>query len=111
MIKELQAKLQDKNKSVDVGQLYGRSEESNTQYVECTKAGVVLQPQDMMISLSSLKKEFKNSIKKANCVVFLVRPGGFGSFIKSREIVEERKIKIGYEPVDSSWQLKYPHKE
>lgn len=106
-IRELNRKIEAKMKMVEVGQLYGKNRGENPRYVECNKNGLILQPQGLRLPASDIKNLFIRSIEGYGSVVFLVRPQGFESFIEARKIVEKKGIKVGHEPVDANWQIKY----
>ena len=39
-------------------------------------------------------------------LIVAVRPDGIDVFDKVRDMVEQKRIDIGYEPIDEGWQLK-----
>jgi AraC-like DNA-binding protein len=86
-------------------------------FVECKGDGVLLQPAGKRLGASpgaGDRSEFLSCASSAGYVVFLVRPDGFQSFRRYRNLVLARNheaggsIDIGYEPVDADWTLIYP---
>ena len=106
----LKAKIKEAEKGyIDVGRLGGSLQIENPLYIECVKEGLIIQPKGKTVSLAEIESLFKRIIEGEYCVVFLVRPSGFESFLKAREIAEKKEgLTIGYEPIDSSWKLKFP---
>ncbi|MGH9199112.1 MAG: hypothetical protein ACRD1T_25705, partial [Acidimicrobiia bacterium] len=96
---------------VPASALYGkRGLGKNPQWVECTEAGAVLQPQGQRFTLEELNQSseaFGQAIKEKGYVVFLVRPGGFEAFVLARASAAAQEVKFGFEPVDEAWVLKF----
>lgn len=84
-------------------------------YVECRKDGVVIYPgenfvptamiQDSKSALNKLLTEISQNSNEEYLII-AVRPEGIELFDTVRELAKERKIDIGYEPIDEGWQLR-----
>ncbi len=89
-------------------------------FMECDAKGVWIMPEKNL-----LESEAKNASREAflrragitGYVVFLIRPDGFKSFEKYREVLEtynesaSSPLEFGYEPVDADWKLSYPDRK
>jgi hypothetical protein len=92
----------------------GENSQKNPRYIECRADGIVLYPSQEFIPKTKLKapnsglekliKEVKKSGDREYIIV-VVRPNGIDLFNQVRDLVENQKISIGYEPIDSSWKL------
>lgn len=107
---ELRRQIREKKTLFDPERLFaGREAGEKPQWVECTKGAVILVPQGEKISVDGLKtaRAFTEAVA-GRYVVFLVRPDGFGAFASARAAAEESGAKrLGYEPIDRNWQMKY----
>jgi hypothetical protein len=72
------------------------------QYVECASDGVVLKPQLIHIASGDLGNGVLARLARTQGVYFLVRPDGFDSFNRARDIAIESGRIIGFEPMRSS---------
>ncbi len=107
---ELRREIREKKTLFDPDRLFaGRDAGVKPQWIECVKGAVILFPQGEKIFIEGLKTApaFTQAVS-GRYVVFLVRPDGFGAFAKARAAAEENGAKrLGYEPIDRNWQLKY----
>ena len=107
---ELRREIRDKKTLFDPDHLFaGRDPGEKPLWVECVKGAVILLPQGERIPMEGLNTApaFKQAVS-GRYVVFLVRPDGFGAFANARAAAEENGAKrLGYEPIDRNWQLKY----
>lgn len=77
------------------------------QWIECDKAGVMLQPQATRFSgpeLHAGNSPFVASLNSRRAVL-LVRPSGFDSCAVARKVLDAHGIEYGLAPVDEAWQL------
>lgn len=72
------------------------------QYVECASGGIILRPQLTHIASGELGNGVLARLARTQGVYFLVRPDGFDSFNRAREIANESGRVIGFEPMRSS---------
>jgi hypothetical protein len=72
------------------------------QYVECVGDGVILRPQLTHVASGDLSNGVLARLAKTQGVYFLVRPDGFDSFNRARDIAIESGKVIGFEPMRSS---------
>lgn len=86
--------------------------EKQVRYVEATSDGVTIHPMGQKVSMSSMTKdnsgfiEFLRMIDRdKEYIIFAIRPDGYKSFQKGRDLAEKRKIEVGYEPIDTLWNL------
>ncbi len=99
-------------------------------YLECTKDGVVIQPEGLLISLNDLKPPFgpgnpldaalrvlrltyqqKDStfgITQPPYPLLIVRPDGIQTYALAREAMSGWDDQFGYELVDKGMELKFP---
>jgi len=99
-------------------------------YIECTKEGVVVQPEGLLISLNDLKPPFGpgNPLDAALRVLrqtyqqtdatfgitqppyplLIVRPDGIQTYALAREAMSGWDDQFGYELVDNEMELKFP---
>lgn len=107
---ELRREIREKKTLFDPDRLFaGRDPGEKPQWVECVKGAVILLPQGERIPIEGLKTApvFAQAMP-GRFVVFLVRPDGFAAFASARAAAEENGAKrLGYEPIDRNWQLKY----
>lgn len=63
---------------------------------------------DKIIEGSPMKAVLNNIIehRDSNYLLVLVRPSGFSNFIILRGYIEDKKIDIGYEPIDQGWNIR-----
>lgn len=86
--------------------------EKKAQYIETTYEGITLYPSGKKISLADLEdpdSDFMNFLKGINAnseyIIFAIRPDGYKSFQRARDIAEKNNIEVGYEPINSLWNL------
>ena len=99
-------------------------------YLECTKEGVVVQPEGLLISLNDLKpphgpgnpldaalrvlrltyqeKDRTFGITQPPYPLLIVRPDGIQTYALAREAMSGWDDQFGYELVDSEMEMKYP---
>lgn len=92
----------------------GENRSKSPRYIECRKDGVVLYPSEEFVPQEQLDDPNSALTKlidrvKANrdreYLIVALRPNGIDVFEQVRALVEGEGIDIGYEPIDSSWQL------
>ncbi|WP_036487329.1 hypothetical protein [Myxosarcina sp. GI1] len=83
-------------------------------YIEAQGDGIIIHPtktfvatKDIATNNSALSKLFAE-IKSRNqeYLIVAIRPDGVKVFAELRELIEAEGIELGYEPIDSDWQLK-----
>ncbi|MGK7951505.1 MAG: hypothetical protein AB4368_22650 [Xenococcaceae cyanobacterium] len=92
----------------------GENRSKSPLYIECRQDGVVLYPSEEFVpqeqlddpnsALTKLLDRVKANRDREYLIVAL-RPNGIDVFDRVRALVEGEGIDIGYEPIDSSWQL------
>jgi hypothetical protein len=92
----------------------GENRSKTPRYIECREDGVVIYPSKEVVpkeqlqnpnsALQQLVKQVKNR-KEQEYLIVALRPSGIDIFNQVRELVEGEGIDIGYEPIDSGWQL------
>lgn len=97
----------------------GINAKKNPRYIECRENGVILHPSEELITLSQLQQpnsplkkliaEVKANREREYLIVAL-RPNAIDVFDRVRDMVEQEKIDIGYEPIDATWTLKTKEK-
>jgi hypothetical protein len=92
----------------------GQNRSKSPRYIECRAEGVVLYPSEEFIPKENLENPNSQMHKliaqvKANrdkeYLIVALRPNGIDVFYQVRNLVEKEGIDIGYEPIDSGWQL------
>ena len=92
----------------------GENRSKSPLYIECRQDGVVLYPSEEFVPQEQLDDPNSALTKlidrvKANrdreYLIVALRPNGIDVFDRVRALVEGEGIDIGYEPIDSSWQL------
>ncbi len=92
----------------------GENRSKSPLYIECRQDGVVLYPSEEFVPQEELDDPNSALTKlidrvKANrdreYLIVALRPNGIDVFEQVRALVEGEGIDIGYEPIDSSWQL------
>ncbi|MCU0534678.1 MAG: hypothetical protein MUD14_12365 [Hydrococcus sp. Prado102] len=93
----------------------GKNRSKTPRYIECRNDGIIIHPSqefvtknDIESSNSALKKllnEVKQNSDKEYLIV-AIRPDGIEVFKKIRDLIEQKGIDIGYEPIDKDWTLK-----
>lgn len=63
---------------------------------------------DKIIEGSPIEAVLNNIIehRDSNYLFVFVRPSGFHNFIMIRGYIEDKKIDIGYEPIDQGWNIR-----
>lgn len=99
-------------------------------YLECTKDGVVIQPEGLLISMNDLRppygpgnpldaalrvlrltyqqKDVTFGINQPPYPLLIVRPDGIQSYAMAREAMSGWDDQFGYELVDNEMELKFP---
>jgi len=86
-------------------------------FVECRANEVIVQPLGKRFNFQKGNEEeaaFLTMVKSTRYVVFLIRPDGFESFRRYRNLVLSKNrltkdpVDIGFEPVNGDWILTYP---
>ena len=107
----------DESDAVDPRDLVPRGSGRVAVFAECEKSGVKLMPAGTFLPKevrSQSRQTFLSQATATRYVVFLVRPQGFDSFEKYREVIEDynethtERIDFGYEPADADWKFVYP---
>jgi hypothetical protein len=87
--------------------------EKQAKYIETTYEGITIYPSGKKISLAGLEdpdSDFMKLLKRINpdneYIIFAIRPDGYKSFQKARDIAEKNEVEVGYEPINSLWNLK-----
>jgi hypothetical protein len=92
----------------------GENTQKNPLYIECRQDGVFLYPSQELVPLNRLQdsnSQFKKLIERvkknqnSEYLIVAVKPDGISVFQQVRNLVENEKINIGYEPIDSGWKL------
>jgi biopolymer transport protein ExbD len=93
----------------------GKNQNKMPRYIECRKDGIVLHlsqefvtKNDIESSNSALKKLLNEVEQNSNkeYLIIAIRPDGIEVFKKVRNLIEQKGIDIGYEPIDKDWTLK-----
>lgn len=82
-------------------------------YMVCSGAGIEVGDKDLPIpqshkEMKALSTAVMLAVEKAGekgYVLALIRPDGYKAFEKLRQVVTNRGLRIGYEPVSSDWEL------
>jgi hypothetical protein len=86
--------------------------EQNPVYLDCAAGGAVLQPAGERLAAApgdADRARFLAAVRKSGHVVFLIRPDGIFTFYQYRGVLtQETQVRLGWEPVDASWNLIYP---
>jgi len=87
--------------------------EKQAKYIEANYEGVILYPSGKKVSLAGMEEpdsDFMKLLKRMDpdneYIIFAIRPDGYKSFQKARDLVEKNKVEVGYEPINSLWNLK-----
>lgn len=87
--------------------------EKQAKYIEATYEGVILYPSGKKVSLTGMEEsdsDFMKLLKRIDpdneYIIFAIRPDGYKSFQKARDLVEKKNVEVGYEPINSLWNLK-----
>ena len=92
----------------------GENRSKSPRYIECRQDGVILHPseefvpQEQLDDPNSALRKLIDRVKANRDREYLIvalRPNGIDVFEQVRTLVEGEGIDIGYEPIDSSWQL------
>ena len=93
----------------------GQNQAKTPRYIECQKDGILIYPEKEFVSKqeidmpnSALEKLLAqvSDRREQEYLIVAVRPDGIDVFDKVRDMVEQKRIDIGYEPIDEGWQLK-----
>ncbi len=93
----------------------GINQGKQPRYIECKADGVVIYPSQEFIPADQLEGRnsplatFINEVKAnrdQEYVIVALRPDGIEVFQKVRDLIEQEKIDIGYEPIEEGWTLK-----
>jgi hypothetical protein len=97
---------------IKVKEIEQTSKEKMVKYVETTREGITLHPIGQKVSMDNMEKpnsgfmEFLRMIDRDNeYIIFAIRPDGYKSFQKARDLAEKNQIEVGYEPIDKLWNL------
>ena len=82
-------------------------------YVECATGKVMIGQKDLPVPESEddmrrLREIIETEMRLTGEGAFLfalVRPGGFRVFRQVRRVVDKMGIRLGYEPINSTWKL------
>ena len=93
----------------------GSNQQKVPRYLECGEDGVVIHPSREFVPFSDLEQpnsalaRLLDEIEENRAEEYLIvaiRPQGVKTFQIVRDLVEQRGIDLGYEPIDKGWQLK-----
>lgn len=93
----------------------GQNLSKTPRYIECREDGVIIYPSEVFVPENELTQRTSPLIQlidevEANrnqeYVIVIVRPKGIEVFYQVRDVIEERDIDIGYEPMEEGLQLK-----
>jgi len=82
-------------------------------YMICSSAGILIGEELLPIPESheqfkALSRAIKHAVESAGeggYVLALIRPDGYKSFERLRDVVDNLGFRLGYEPVSSDWEL------
>lgn len=82
-------------------------------YMECSSAGILVRGEILPIpesheQFTALSKAVGNAVKAAGeggYALALIRPDGYRSFERLRDVVDNLHIRLGYEPISSDWEI------
>lgn len=112
----VQREIEEKDQ-VHAQQLVPSGSRRPSVFVECDAQGIWLMPDRTPLDAaapSAARETFLSRVKTKGYVVFLIRPNGFTSFERYREILTSynataaQALDFGYEPVNAEWKLAYP---
>lgn len=93
----------------------GKNQTKIPRYIECQEDGIIIHPGQEFVpkedigkansALASLLNEVSNR-KNQEYLIVAVRPNGIDVFQQVRELIEQKDIDIGFEPIEQGWQLK-----
>ncbi|MFZ0391088.1 MAG: hypothetical protein WAN36_11575 [Calditrichia bacterium] len=114
----------------------GAEKQKKPLYVEWTGSALIIHPEETRIPLPLQEKNFNNykdvyhfieqslnsstsltSLKEVyrhgsdRYLLILIRPSGFQNFDIIRGYFEQKKIDIGYEPIEQNWELYLKEKD
>lgn len=89
------------------------AENKQPRYIEAQEDGVIIHPQKEFVAVEDLEvwgsplNELLAEIKASNdeYLIVAIRPDGVEVFRQLRNIIEREGIQLGYEPINSDWQL------
>jgi hypothetical protein len=90
-----------------------KGKERTPVYAICSSAGIqvgekLLPPPTNHEQMTDLSRAIGHAVEKAGetgYVLALIRPDGYKSFNKVREVVNRLGFPLGYEPISSDWEL------
>ncbi|MBF2056339.1 MAG: hypothetical protein IGQ45_03740 [Cyanobacterium sp. T60_A2020_053] len=92
----------------------GQNLSKTPRYIECREDGVIIYPSEIFVSENELTGRTSPLIqlideveenRDQEYVIVIVRPKGIEVFYQVRDVIEERDIDIGYEPIEEGLQL------
>jgi hypothetical protein len=93
----------------------GQNEAKTPFYIECRENGIVIHPGEVFVPQPAIAQpnsalgQLLNRVsarRDREYLIVAVRPDGLEVFREVRDLIEQRDIDIGYEPIDKGWQLK-----
>jgi hypothetical protein len=79
-------------------------------YVVCAQDRLTVGDEPLDVSSISTHADLEAAIRRGleeigpnGYVLALVRPDGYDSFHKLREVVKKQNVRFGYEPINSNW--------
>ncbi len=105
----------EKTVTIEIIDEEGSNKTKVPRYVECGQEGVIIYPDETKVSLSDLNVEgsaFRKLLEELETrrdqeyIILAIKPDGYDIFYEARKLVEERRIDLGYEPIDEGWKLR-----
>jgi biopolymer transport protein ExbD len=93
----------------------GNNQKKTPRYIECRQDGIVIHPSQEFVAKKDLKKPNTALTKLINDVknnrdreylIAAIRPDGIEVFQQVRNLIEQERIDLGYEPIEKDWKLK-----
>ena len=93
----------------------GSNQTKVPRYLECGENGVIIYPSQEFVAFKDLSQPNSSLVKllaevkqrrEQEYLIVAIRPKGIETFHIVRDLIEERGIDLGYEPIDRAWQLK-----
>ncbi len=94
----------------------GQNLTKTPRYIECRDDGVILHPSGTFVPRNDLSRPNSPLLNLINevernrdreYVIVVLRPDGINVFYEVRDLIEERNIDIGYEPIDEGLTLQF----